>query len=154
MGTCVCKRNAFVKRKFHFRTISALAPHTCGARKPAPLLRLRDPAHFRTPAHSPPKMCGETHIYIYLKDTKQKNTTRIRGIAYLCAGARVMCGCAEMCGNQEIRTIPAFARCSPCAGGVRIACGNAFRLHVGARNAISCAQGAENAFPAFSERMT
>ena len=29
-----------------------------------------------------------------------------------------------------------------------------FRLHVCARDAIPCVQGAENAFPAFSERMT
>ena len=96
---------------------------------------------------------GETP-YVGSKDTKQKNTTHIRRDANPCARACVMCGRAEMCGNQEIRTIPTFARfffraalCGSCAETL-------FRLHVCARNAISCAQGAENAFPAFSERMT
>ena len=51
-GDGVDKRNAFVKRKFHFRTIPAQRPHIVDVWKHAPLLRLRDPAHFRTPAHS------------------------------------------------------------------------------------------------------
>ena len=62
-------------------------------------------------------------------------------------GRMCLCGRAELCGNQEIRTVPAFARFFP----VRALCGlcaeTLFRLHVGARNAISCAQGAVNAFP-------
>ena len=65
-----------------------------------------------------------------------------------------VCGCAEMCGNREIRTVPTFARVPTCAGAVRKLCGNVYRLRVCARNAIPCVQGAENAFPAFSERMT
>ena len=47
-----------------------------------------------------------------------------------------VCGCAEMCGNRETRTIPAFASVST----VRKLCGNcaenAFRLHAYTRDAI------------------
>lgn len=96
---------------------------------------------------------GETP-YVGSKDTKQKNTTRIRRVAYLCAGACVCAGvrnCAEIRKSAPFLHLRVFFLCGRCAGN----CAETlFRLNVGARNAISCAQGAENAFPAFSERMT
>ena len=69
-----------------------------------------------------------------------------------------VCGCAEMCGNRETRTIPAFASVST----VRKLCGNCAEIVRKTLSACThtremlspCAQGAENAFPAFSERMT
>lgn len=39
-----------------------------------------------------------------------------------------MCGCAEMCGNPEIRVVTTFARVVSCAAAVRRLCGNAFPL--------------------------
>ena len=66
----------------------------------------------------------------------------------VCAGVRK---CAEIRKPAQFLHLRAFFLCGLRADIVRKTLS---RLHVGARNAISCAQGAENAFPAFSERMT
>ena len=162
-GVEINKRITFVKRKLHFRPIrpcprpaaTRASPHehyVCAFR---PFPPIRPQTLF---------MGGFPHIYICLKDTKQKNTSRIYVRARMRHGR--MGGNGR---NPEIRTISTFARVfygrNPGRNG-RGHCAQFieafrpddsrpnFRLPVGARNAISCAQGAENAFPAFSERMT
>ena len=66
----------------------------------------------------------------------------------VCAGVRK---CAEIRKPAQFLHLRVFFLCGLSADIVRKTLS---RVHVGARNAISCAQGAENAFPAFSERMT
>ena len=59
-----------------------------------------------------------------------------------------MCGIGKSAPFLHLRV---FQLCGALCGIVRKTLS---RLHVCTRNAIPCVQGAENAFPAFSERMT
>lgn len=84
---------------------------------------------------------GET-LYVGSKDTKQKNTTRIRRDAYLCAGAYVsvrVCGNVRKSENQHSSYICALFSC---AGSVRILCVKLFLACTFARGMLSHARKA------------
>ena len=121
------------QQEISFPHSPAHAPHMCGARKHAPRLRLRVP-HISAHPHTHPLKCAARPIYICIKDTKQKNTTRTR--VYVRARGP-MCGCAEMCGNPEIRTVPTFARAYSCAVAVRRCAGKRFSACTSARGMLS-----------------
>ena len=133
-GDSVDKRITFVKRKFHFRTISARFPHwrrtLAAPGNPRHYYACAIP-HISAHPHTAPLKCAARPIYIYLKDTKQKNTSRIRGIAYLCArmGAYVRaCGNVRKSGNPHRSCVCAFPPlCGLCADIVRKTLS---RLHV------------------------
>ena len=111
MGCGLDKRIAFVKQKFHFRPYPPAYPPTDEARKHVQNLRLRVPPISAHPPTAPFFMGGFPHIYICLKDTKQKNTTHIYVRARMHYGR--MGGNGR---NPEIRTIPTFARVFTWAG--------------------------------------
>ena len=123
-GDGLDKRNTFVKRRFHFRTIfrtGAAHLRRPETRAITTLARSRTFPHTRT--QLPLNVRRDPYIYMLKKDTKQKNTTHIRGVEYLCArmGASVrVCGNVRKSGNPHHSCICAlFPMCGRSADRVR-----------------------------------